>query len=247
MKPAPFLSPEDETSTVGRVFNTPLVVKGKTWLPVTQLVAWGIMTWLAGKEHPKRPWWERIWIGGVNMAVMLGSEWGHNLSHAAAANAVGQPMDALRVSWGMPLVIYYDIAPADVTPQQHIIRSLGGPLFNVLLLPLILLLRRFTRPDSVARQVANTAAGTNAFLLSVGMLPMPVLDGGPVLKWTLVTQGCTPEEADQVVRKVNGGVGLLLGLGAGLAFKQKRRLLGALLAQLSAMCLGFALGIIQEQ
>jgi Zn-dependent protease len=246
MKQAPFLSPEDETTTVGRVFKTPLVVKGKTWLPVSQLVTWGIMTWLAGKDHPQRPWWERVWRGGLNMVVMLGSEWGHNLAHAAAANAVGQPMDALRVAWGMPLVIYYDITPADVTPRQHIVRSLGGPLFNALLLPLSLLSRCFTRPDSVARQVTNTSAGTNAFLLSVGMLPVPFLDGGPVLKWTLVSQGRTPEEADQVVRKVNGGVGLLLAAGAGLAFKRKRRLLGALLAQLSAMCLGFAVGVIQE-
>ena len=37
------VKPTDEVTTVGRVLGTPLVVKGKTWLPLVELIAWGIM------------------------------------------------------------------------------------------------------------------------------------------------------------------------------------------------------------
>ncbi|MBP6805518.1 MAG: hypothetical protein KA362_15505, partial [Chloroflexi bacterium] len=52
------------------------------------------------------------------------------------------------------------------------------------------------------------------------LLPLPVVDGGVFLKWTLVEQGYTPEAADAVVQKagvlsltlVSGVIAWLLGL-----------------------------------
>jgi hypothetical protein len=39
---------------VGKVFDAPLAVKGKSWFPLTQILLWGVMTWFAGKKRPSR-------------------------------------------------------------------------------------------------------------------------------------------------------------------------------------------------
>jgi Zn-dependent protease len=244
--------PEDErttesVTTVGRVFSTPVVVKARTWLPVTQLAAWAIMTWLAGRKHPDWPCWKRLGTGALSMMVILGSEWCHNLAHAAAASLIGKPMDALRVIWGMPRVIYHDINDESVSPRQHIFRALGGPLCNASLFPLALGIKQFTQPASAAREIADAAVGMNAFLCSVSLLPIPGIDGGPILKWSLVERGHTPQAADEVVKSVNRFLGGVLGIAAGVELKKRRWFAGGLLGLLSALSLLIGFGILREQ
>ena len=181
------------------------------------------------------------------MPVILGSEWGHNLAHAAAAQLVGKPMDALRITWGMPLVVYHDINDQSVTPSQHIVRALGGPVFNTLLFLLAVISRQFTRLGSVAREVVNAAVGMNLFLSTVSLLPIPGIDGGPILKWSLVERGDSLEQADEMVKEVNKVVGIGLGSGAVFAFKKKRKFIGAILAMFSLIALAVGWGLISEQ
>ncbi len=243
----PVVRAQDEVTVVGRVFGTPLVVKGKTWFPLAPLLAWPVMAWLAKRRLPERTWPQSLAVGALTMPVMLGSEWGHNLAHAAAARIVGKPMDAMRIAWGMPLLVYYDVNDKTVTPRQHIMRAFGGPLFNLLVLPLALFFQRRTRPQSIAREVADAAVGANAFLPTVGLLPIPGIDGGPILKWSLVERGYSPEAADRAMRKVDGALGVLLALAGGLALKKRRWFMGGLLIQLAAFALSIALGILKEQ
>lgn len=242
----PVVRPTDEVTTVGRVFGTPVVVKGKTWLPLAELIVWGAMTWIAGKRRPERSWLARLGVGALTTPIVVGSEWCHNFAHAASARLVGKPMDVLRIAWGMPLVVYHDIADETVTPRQHVIRALGGPVFNALVLPVALLLRRLTHPNSAARDVADAAVGMNRFLCTVGLMPLPAIDGGAIVKWTLVSRGRTPDEADASVRKVDGVLGIGLAAAGAAALKKRHWFLGALLAQFSALALAFALGIIRE-
>jgi Zn-dependent protease len=246
IKPA-IVSPTDQVTTVGRIFSTPLVVKGQTWLPLTQLAVWPIMARLAKKRVPSRSSFHSLGVGAITTAIILASEWCHNLAHAAAAKFAGKPMDAIRISWGMPLVVYYDINDPNVTPRQHITRALGGPIFNLLILPIALLFKSRTKPQSTARDAAVAAVGANAFLPAVGLLPIPGIDGGPILKWSLVDRGRTPEEADQVVRKVDGALAPALALAGGLAVKKRRWLAGGLLFSLAGIALSIALGIFKEQ
>jgi Zn-dependent protease len=245
-KPA-VVSPADEIITVGSVFGTPVVVKGRTWLPLTQVAVWLIMAWHARRNHPERSWGKRLVTGALTMAAILGPEWCHNLAHAAAARIVGKPMDALRVTWGMPLVVYHDLNDETVTPRQHIARALGGPLFNALLLPLALLLRKLTQHGSIPRDVADAAAGMNLFLSTASLLPIPGIDGGPILKWALVARGSTPQEADEKVQAVDRVVGGGLGVAADLAFKKRRPFLAAILAMFSLLSLAVGFGLIKEQ
>ncbi|MEN8240853.1 MAG: hypothetical protein ABFS17_02940 [Chloroflexota bacterium] len=247
MKKPAVVSPTDEVTTVGRVFSTPLVVKGRTWIPFTQLAAWGVMARFAKRRDPARSWPHSLGIGALTSSVILASEWCHNLAHAAAAKFVGKPMDAIRITWGMPLVVYHDINDQTVTPRQHIARALGGPLFNLLVLPAALLLKNRTEPGTTAGDVAEAAAATNAFLPAVGLLPIPGIDGGPILKWSLVDRGHTPEQADLVVRKVDGVLGIILGVAGGIFLKKRHRLAGGFLIALAGTALSIALGILKEQ
>ena len=246
IKPA-IVQPNDEVDIVGSVFNTSLVTKGKTWFPVIPLITWPIMAWVAKKRIPERSWLQSIGIGALSMPIVLGSEWCHNLAHAAAASMVGKPVDAIRITWGMPLLVYYDINDEEVTPRQHIIRALGGPVFNILVLPIAMYLKFCSGTKSVIRDLANVAVGTNLFLPAVGLLPIPGIDGGPILKWSLVEKGQTPKEADNSVRKVDGVLGILLTVAGLFSFKRRRRLIGATLIQLGAVALSVALGIFKEQ
>lgn len=247
MKKPAIVRPTDEVTLIGEVFGTPIVVKDRTWLPLAEVAVWLIMSWLAGRGRADRPWWKRMGIGALTTSTILGSEWCHNLAHAAAAQAIGRPMDALRVTWGMPLVVYYDINDRSVTPRQHICRALGGPVCNGLLLLLALCFRRLTKKGTVAGDVANAAVGMNAFLTSVSLLPIPGIDGGPILKWSLVDRGATPEEADETVRRVNRVVGGGLGVAAGIALRRRRWFLGSILAMFSALSLIIGFGLLREQ
>jgi hypothetical protein len=200
-----------------------------------------------GRKHPEWSWPTRIWVGALSMGVMLSSEWCHNLAHAAAAKWVGKPVDCIRVSWGMPLLVYYDIEDPDVTPRQHIIRSLGGPLANIIFWGIGAILKRPTREDTPAGQVVNAAVGTNRFLLATGMTPMPFLDGGAALKWALVDRGQSLEAADSTIRKINGFSGMGMVAGAAAAFKKGKKLPGAFLACMAFLSLGVATGLFKEK
>ncbi|MBC8331835.1 MAG: hypothetical protein H8E28_07620 [Anaerolineae bacterium] len=246
IKPAP-LHPQTASKTIGRIFNTPVVVVGKTWLPVTQFIVGGFLAWQSSRKHPQRPMREHLMIGAGSMAVMLGSEWGHNLAHAAAARLVEKPMDALRITLGMPLCVYHEIDDLSVTPREHIIRALGGPVFNGLLLGLMRLLRPLTSPNSIARKIADAGVGMNLFLSTVSLAPIPGIDGGPILKWGLVAAGRTPAEADAAVVQVNKVTGLGMGIAAGAAFKKKRRFLGGMLTLFAATSIAIGFGWLREQ
>jgi Zn-dependent protease len=241
------IGPGDQVTRVGQVFGTPLIVKGLSWLPVIELITWLAMAWQAGKRRPQRSWLERAGVAALTMPAILGSEWCHNLAHAAAARAIGKPMDAMRIAWGMPLCVYYDINDASVTPRQHILRSLGGPLFNLLALGIAVVVRTLTRTGSTEREVADVVVGMNAFLSGVSLLPLPGIDGGPILKWMLVEKGHSVEQADAIVQRANGPLAAALSLGSFLASRKRRWLAGGFLALLAGTAFGIAKGFIKEQ
>jgi Zn-dependent protease len=241
------VSPGENVNKVGEIFETPLVTKGWTWLPLTELVVWCLMTREAGRLHPERSWITRMGVAALTMPVILGSEWCHNLAHAAAAKLVGHPADAIRITWGMPLLVYHDLEEAQVTPHQHIVRALGGPLMNFILFLIAAIVRPFSKPRSNARDIINAALGMNAFLILGGLLPIPGIDGGAALKWALVDQGQTPTQADETIRKVDAVVGAGLGAGAFYAFKERKRFLGAILAMFAGFALAISTGLLKEK
>jgi hypothetical protein len=232
---------------IGVIGKTPITRVGHTWIPITQLVLWGIFTRSASKRKPdsSRIQWSRE--GFLKMAVVLGSEWCHNLAHLIASNWIGKPMDQMRIQAGMPRCIYQKINDQDVTPSQHIARSLGGPVINFLLLPVTGLARTLIKPDSIAGETVKTAYQTNLFLSLFSLLPIPGIDGGPILKWSLVARGKTIDEADRVVQKVNGPLAVLLGLFSSWAFLTRKILPGFFSLMLGLTSLSIFAGLLKEE
>jgi Zn-dependent protease len=241
------LTPEDDVTLIAHIFEAPLVTKGWSWFPLTQLITWLIMAREAGRVHPDRSWFQRFKVAAVTMPILLGSEWCHNLAHAAAAKWVGKPVDVIRVNLGMPLLVYYDLEDPTVTPRQHVFRSLGGPLVNLIFLAVSGSLHRFTAFGSIARDAVDAARGVNLTLLLAGLLPQPWLDGGAALKWVMVEKGQTLEKAEETVRVVNGAMAVGLGIAAVTALKRSKKTLGVFLGAMTALSIGVAVGALREK
>ena len=183
-----------------RIGETPVTSRGISWLPITQLLGWIFFTWKASRRKPGDTIIDWSGEGILLTAVSLGSEWCHNLAHLFASNLINKPMDQLRILLGMPRCVYYDLNDPAVTPRQHLVRSLAGPLINLILLHITGYFKKNTEPGSIAGETAKTAYQTNLFLSLISLLPIPGIDGGPILKWSLVKGGRTIQEADRVVK-----------------------------------------------
>jgi Zn-dependent protease len=218
----PFVfQPGRPVATIAHVFGAAVKIQGLSWLPVNQLLAWAWFAWQSLQKHASWPLCKHLGLGGLRMLVFLGSEWCHNLAHVAAARAVGQPVDALRIFMGMPVLMYDEPEHPSITPKQHIIRSAAGPLCNFILLSAAWLFQRASRPGSAARDIADTAVGMNSFIAGGALLPVPVFDGGPIAKWSLIGRGVSPARSAALIRRANRVIGPGLA-GAAVAAVYKR-------------------------
>lgn len=203
--------------------NDVAITAGPTfWGMLTAL--WGLMTWLAGRSRPQRSLPARLAVGLLSALAMISADVGHAVAHTVSAWLADAPMNEIRLSYGMPRTIYYD---NDVAPRQHRTRALGGPIFSMLGLASVLALRRLTPRDSAGREVLGWAAVAHSFIGLGSLAPLPMVDGGSILKWTLVEQGKSEGEADVIVKEVD----LALGLAAstvGAALTGRRRWLPGL-------------------
>ena len=207
---------------------------------------WGLAAWLAGRGHPERPWSVRILVGLLSTVAMMVADFGHAMAHIASARYAGAPMDEILISEGMPRTLYYD---NDVPPRAHRIRALGGPIFSAVGLALSCLARSLAPQRSLVREVADWSCLGHGFIFGGSLVPLPIVDGGSVLKWTLVEHGRTPEEADEVVAQVDVSVGAALtATGVALAATSRqespaRRWLPALgLIAAGALAIAFGRG-----
>ncbi len=199
-------------------------VKVKPTVLVDLIAGCAVMSYLTGRSHPQRSWPERVLVGSVAMSLWVIADLGHALAHTVSARKAGAPMDEIQVSEGMPRTIYFD---NDVSPQAHRMRALGGPIYSALGLSTSLALRVATPKDSLAHELAGWSVLGQSFIFLGSLAPLPIVDGGSILKWTLVERGQTPEEAEQVVERT-GLVAGAAALGASAALAAKRKWLPAL-------------------
>lgn len=216
-------------------FNgVPVVAKPDFW-PIPILLT-GFLAWVAGKRKPKLSWFQRLGVALLAMPVAWFADVGHAMAHTISARLAGAPMDEILLSAGMPRTLYLNNA---VSPQTHIQRSLGGPIFSLICSTLSLLWRRNALRGSLSHDLAEVSLVGHSFILLGSMAPLPMVDGGTILKWKLVEVGRSPEQADRTVQKTSLSLGMaLLGLGALLVFFRKRRTddeLGALWLYLQSL------------
>ena len=213
--------------TLYRFNGVPVVIQTAFW-PIIPILLTGFLAWIAGLRQPERSWRQRLGLGLLAMPFALLADIGHAMAHTISARRAGAPMDEILLSTGMPRTLYQNNA---VPPRTHIQRSLGGPIFSLICSVLSLLWWRNTPPESASHELAEVSLVGHSFILLGSIAPLPMVDGGTILKWKLVKVGQSPEQADQTVRKTSLSLGtILFGLGTILGFVRKRKLVGGLLA-----------------
>ena len=219
-------------------FNgVPVVAQPDFWPDPILLTS--VLAWVAGLRKPERSWPQCLGVALLAMPVALFADIGHAMAHTIGARLAGAPMDEILLSSGMPRTLYQDNA---VPPQTHIRRSLGGPIFSLIGFSFSLLWHFLSQPGSLSRDLADASLAGHSFILLGSVAPLPMVDGGIILKWKLVEAGQSPEQADQTVRKTSLSLGAgFLGLGAVLGLVRKRKLISGLLAAGGAV--GIAAGI----
>jgi hypothetical protein len=232
--------PFGEMGPMFKILNTPVVVK--PGFIANLLALWAGMTWLSGRKHPGRNWTVRLLAGALSASALILSDVGHAFAHTISACYAGAPMDEIELSSGMPRTIYHE---DHVPPRAHRMRAMGGPLFSALGLGISLLVRSLVPRHSIAREVADWSSVGHGLILIGSLAPLPIVDGGSLLKWTLVDRGRTHAQADQIVKQAGIATGVA-ATGVGVMFATRRRWLPAVgLIVVGMVAIGAALGKIR--
>lgn len=237
------------------VFDIPVKIKPPVW--PYPLMLWGGMILLSSIIKPARALLLRPFVALLYIPTALFADLGHAIAHSFSARLAGTPMKEIVID-SMPRTHYEDddvppyiqeqrdkgLAPG-VPPEAHIIRALGGPAFSGLNLALSLIWRGFTAPESIAREFAEISIACHFFIFGAFLVPLPSVDAGAIVKWSLVKFGFLPYEADKLLRLGNLGLSAALALtGLGLMARGQFRVsLAALI--LSIVTLGAALDKIK--
>lgn len=187
-----------DARTVGHFNGVPVNVRPIFW--VAPPTMWLVLVWLAGKRKPERSLGQRLLVSLLSLPFPFLADIGHALAHTESAKRAGAPMDQILLSLDMPRTLYNN---NDMAPAIHRQRSLGGPVYSAANLLISLLWRALSAPDSLSRELADVACLSHGFIFVGALMPLAVVDGGVILKWTLVEQGYTPEAADAVVQKAS--------------------------------------------
>jgi hypothetical protein len=197
-----------------RIFSTTVKIDFVV-LPIL-IALWAGITWFGLHGHPQRNFWQGLLIGFISTVLLSLADFGHPLGHIFSARYAGAPMDEILISSNMPRTLYQH---NDVTPNIHRIRALGGPIFNLAGLLLSITILEFASIHSTERELMGWSAVGHGYILVASLLPLPMVDGGTILKWTLVAGGKTEAEADDLLRRIDWMLGFVLAIaGIGLAF-----------------------------
>jgi Zn-dependent protease len=247
MKKPDVLTADDPVCKVTAFLDVPLVIRQDfSAFPFSQILATAFFFRELDRHFPSMPGVERSLRSFGCTLAMLGSEWCHNLAHTFASIAVNKPVDAVRITFGMPLLVYYNPDDPRVSPQQHILRAIAGPLFNLGVLPPLYILASKLDVDTPGHFLAKLALDTNIFLGTVSLVPLPSLDGGPIMKWTMVDRGKSIAEAEKTVKKANAASAVLLLILGLLSYLRSKKLLAIVLGVLGLSSLAVARGWLEE-
>ncbi len=228
------------TTTIFKILGTPFRARGVTF--VNWMILWGFLSWIISRSHPERNLGQNVLIGFLATVMLLIADWGHAIAHVFSARYAGAPMDEIHVAAGMPRTLYLD---DDVSPATHRIRALGGPIFSAIAL-LISLLLYFTVPDgTLTHELAGWSTLGHAFIFIGCLIPMPIVDGGTILKWTLVEHDHSPDRADMIVRRTNIVISIMVAIIGIVLLVLRMWLVGVILLGVSGVVLVAALGKIK--
>ena len=79
----------------------------------------------------------------------------------------------------------------------------------------------------------------------MSLSPVPMVDGGTLLKWTLVARGKTVTEADEIVRRVDWVMGTVAGIVGVVLIAMQIWIAGVILMVIGAVVIGIVTGKIR--
>lgn len=208
----------DNAKTLYTFNHVPVKAKPPFWLLVGLM--WGLFVWVASRRKRERPLSQNILVATLSLPLAFLADIGHAMAHTESAKRAGAPMDEILLSADMPRTLY---ANNDVPPRTHITRAVGGPIYSAIGLTISLLWRSFSPPASLSRELADVSSFYHGTIFFGSLMPLPIVDGGTILKWSLVEQGHTPEEADGIVQ-VTGSVviGILVVVGTAVLLLRRK-------------------------
>lgn len=139
------------------------------------LFAWKVLKW--------RPY-TAMFGGLLGTAAHSGSELWHQLGHARAAQLAGFPMHGVQF-WGPLATSVYPRNEGMLTPETHIQRALGGPIFSLLLALAAGALSLLAKPSGgLPLFLAAFSFFDNLLVFSLGaFLPLGFTDGDTLRRW----------------------------------------------------------------
>jgi hypothetical protein len=225
-----------------RIFDTTIKVKVTFLIFIVPI--WVGITWLEIHWHPARGFWLGVLVGFISLILLLIAEIGHPIAHIFSARLAGAPMDEIQISAerGMPRTLYWN---NEVSPDAHRMRAIGGPIFNLLGLLLSLIIYTAVPANSITWELAAWSAVGHGLLLIMSLAPVPNVDGGALLKWTLVARGKAVTEADEIVRRVDWAMGIIAGIAGVVLLAIQIWIAGVILMVIGAVFIGIVAGKIR--
>jgi len=188
------------------VFNgTPVKVRPGFWFMVAGL--WALLAGIGSWRWPGQSLGAYVLVGGVGMLLAMLADVGHACAHTVSARLADAPMDTVLLGADMPRTLYAD---NEAPPRAHIIRSLGGPVYSGIGLLIGIVWLVLAEPQTAAHYLGEIWTLTNGGIFLAVFAPIPIVDGGVILKWSLVLRGRTEAQADALVKRAGLALGIIL-------------------------------------
>ncbi len=223
-----------------RIFNTPVRIKSAVFFLVSAI--WAGATGLTLYWHPQRGFWSAVIVGFATMFLLILADFGHPFAHIFSARYAGTPMKEIRIAvTQMPHTLYDDNA---ASPTAHRLRALGGPIFNLLCFLLSVAVIVVAPGGSIAKELASWSAGAHSMMLIMSLAPEPMVDGGNILKWTLVARGWSEVAAIAAVRRAGWLFGIMAVVIGLCLVAMHVWIVGGILTASGIIILGMAVGVV---
>lgn len=156
------------------LLDVPFTAAPNSWQFVPPKIVIGLIVALVLLRD--EPLEARILWGVIFGALLLVALLLHITGHILSSRLVAPAMTEAHIT---PVLIqtFYQSDPPDVAPRVHLIRSLGGPIMNLALGVIALLIGQVVHHEALA-----FFTGANLILAGIVLLPFPTVDG-EVIWW----------------------------------------------------------------
>jgi Zn-dependent protease len=188
---------------LGRYGGVPVTV-GLSWIVVVPIVGLALF---AGIDSRLGQTWERVLVASVGTALLFASVLIHELGHAIEARRRGVGVERIVV---FLFGGYSEMDLDGVAPADDIAVSLAGPVASTVL-AVATLMAALLSPGWAGTQRTLALLGlVNVGVAVFNLLPGFPLDGGRIVRATLIAAGFERRRAEVVTARLGVALGLIV-------------------------------------